>query len=86
MIHFNKLVTVSYHVILTLLTMQGSYTVTNTLVRGRPSWVSDTDPEFLISWCGDFWHIGHRSQAGHCAGYLSSPDNTRCFDMTRAYR
>lgn len=30
----------------------GTYTVTNTLVSGRNSWVSDTDPNFVISWCG----------------------------------
>ena len=53
MIHFNKL---------------GSYTVTNTLVRGRLTWINDNDPELLISWCGEFWHIGHKTQAGQCAG------------------
>ena len=53
MIHFNKL---------------GSYTVTNTLVRGRLTWIYDNDPELLISWCGEFWHIGHKTQAGQCAG------------------
>ena len=71
MIHFNKL---------------GSYTVTNTLVRGRPTWIHDTDPELLISWCGEFWHIGHRDQAGQCAGYVSSPDNMHCFDTTANFR
>merc|ERR1719270_631005 len=71
MIHFNKL---------------GSYTITNTLVRGRHSWVNDKDPELLITWCGDFWHIGHPSQAGQCAGYISSPDNIQCFERTGNFR
>ena len=55
LIHWNKL---------------GSFTITTTLVRGRATWVSDTDPEFVISWCGKFWHIGHRGEAGECAGYI----------------
>ena len=68
MIHFNKL---------------GSYTITNTLVHGRNSWVSDTNPEFVITWCGKFWHIGHREEAGKCAGYVSSPDDSLCFDSVK---
>ena len=68
MIHLNKL---------------GPYTITNTLVHGRNSWVSDTDPEFVITWCGEFWHIGHRGEAGKCAGYISSSDNTLCFESVK---
>ena len=71
MIHFNKL---------------GSYTITNTLVHGRNTWVSDTNPEFVITWCGEFWHIGHREEAGECAGYLASSDNTLCFHEVKTIR
>ena len=71
MIHFNKL---------------GSFTMTNTLVRGRNTWINDEDPEFLISWCGQFWHIGHRGEAGQCNGYLSSPDDTVCFQAADNFR
>ena len=71
MIHFNKL---------------GSYTITNTLVRNRNSWINDQDPEFIISWCGQFWHIGHRGEAGQCNGYVSSPDNKLCFQSAQDFR
>ena len=71
MIHFNKL---------------GTYTLTNTLVRNRNTWINDKDPEFLISWCGQFWHIGHRGEAGQCNGYVSSPDNTICFHQANTFR
>ncbi len=32
----------------------GTYTITNTLVGGRNTWISDTDPDFVITWCGKF--------------------------------
>ena len=71
MIHFNKL---------------GSYTITNTMVRNRNTWINDQDPEFIISWCGQFWHIGHRGEAGQCTGYVSSPDNKLCFQSVQDIR
>ena len=71
MIHFNKL---------------GSYTITNTLVRNRNTWINDQDPEFIISWCGQFWHIGHRGEAGQCNGYVSTPDNSLCFQSAVNFR
>ena len=71
MIHFNKL---------------GSYTITNTMVSNRNTWINDQDPEFIISWCGQFWHIGHRGEAGQCTGYVSSPDNKLCFQSVQDIR
>ncbi|XP_023327414.1 uncharacterized protein LOC111700661 [Eurytemora carolleeae] len=71
MIHFNKL---------------GTYTITNTLVGGRNTWISDTDPDFVITWCGTFWHVGHKEQAGECNGYISSPNDALCFDGVRDLR
>ena len=71
MIHFNKL---------------GSYTITNTLVRNRNTWINDQDPELIISWCGQFWHIGHRGEAGQCNGYVSTPDNALCFQSAQNFR
>ncbi len=31
----------------------GTYSITNTLVGGRNTWISDTDPGFVITWCGE---------------------------------
>ena len=41
---------------------------------------------YVHSWCGQTWSIGPKSQAGSCHGYISSPDNTLCFqvDVTTA--
>ncbi len=32
----------------------GTYSITNTLVGGRNTWISDTDPGFVITWCGEW--------------------------------
>ena len=29
-----------------------AYTITNTLINGRNTWVNDADPDLIISWCG----------------------------------
>jgi len=71
MIHFNKLT---------------AYTITNTLINGRNTWVNDQDPDLIISWCGTFWHVGHREQAGECNGYISSPNDALCFEQVRDMR
>merc|ERR1712200_143968 len=53
---------------------------------GRTRWVNDADRELIITWCGNFWHIGHRDEAGKCKGYVSSPNDALCFEDVRDIR
>ena len=63
----------------------GTFTITNTLVRKRNSWVNDADPQFVITWCGNAWFIGGREEAGQCSGYVASSDNELCFEAARRF-